>query len=273
MLDRGLDDLVQRVCLVRDRHQTASHVAPGARDGQAQPDLGQLASEPADPARHARGAHRDGARIDGESARLRHDANGLDDAIEVRERLAHPLEDDPVDALSRAEHVERTTRTCSTISQTSRLRERPRRPVAQKTQPSAQPTCDDTHALNRPARSSGMRTVSNTAPSAEASDTFMKGSRRAPDLGPYLERGEPRGCAAASMTVRRTPCKTGEPGFQSPRCTAETILRASGKLGPEARARALPASEPAGPACPPVTTRRAKLQPCSASASASFSSS
>ena len=43
--------------------------------------------------------------------------------------------------------VARTRRTCSTISQASRLRASPRRPVAQKAQARAQPACELTHAL------------------------------------------------------------------------------------------------------------------------------
>ena len=54
----------------------------------------------------------------------------------------------------------RTTRTCSTISHAARLRVSPSRPVAQNAQASAQPTCELTHTVKRPSRSSGIRTVS-----------------------------------------------------------------------------------------------------------------
>lgn len=108
--------------------------------------------------------------------------------------------------------------------------------MAQKTHPRAQPTCDDTQALNRPARSSGMRTVSKTAPSTDASESFMNGSSALQTSARTSSPGTSC-CAAASMTVRRTPC-SGVPPFHRPRCTAETILRASGKVAPRSRASA-----------------------------------
>ena len=64
--------------------------------------------------------------------------------------------------IPRARSPRRTTRTCSTISQTSRLRDSPSRPVAQNAHASAHPTCELTHTEKRPARSSGIRTASTT---------------------------------------------------------------------------------------------------------------
>ena len=58
----------------------------------------------------------------------------------------------------------RTSIHCPTISQASRLRVRPSRPVAQKEQASAQPTCDDRQRVWWVSKR-GMRTDSIRAPS------------------------------------------------------------------------------------------------------------
>ena len=66
----------------------------------------------------------------------------------------------------------------SRISQVARLRRRGIRAVAQKTQPIAQPTCDDRQTLTAPGLCSGIKTVSTARPSAVRKRSFWKPSTR-----------------------------------------------------------------------------------------------
>ncbi len=132
--------------------------------------------------------------------------------------------------------VRRTTRTCSTISQASRLRTRPIRPVAQKRQPRAQPTCELTQTEKRPARSRGMRTVSMRWPSRVRSATFWNGSRALASSRAISSVGVDAAARMAARTMRRTP--PSGPSVGSSRCTAATIFRASATvMGGTAAAR------------------------------------
>ncbi|AUX32786.1 uncharacterized protein SOCE836_049330 [Sorangium cellulosum] len=129
----------------------------------------------------------------------------------------------------------RMSRTCSTISQASRLRARPMRPVAQKAQASAQPTCELTHAEYRPGRSSGMRTDSIVAPSSRRNAYFTNGSsalaRRSTSASVLISPAE----RAASSAARRTVA--GARAGSSPRrCASETMRRASVRSMPHAPA-------------------------------------
>ena len=63
-----------------------------------------------------------------------------------------------------------SSRTCPAISLAERLRRNPMRPVAQNTQPSAQPACDEMHNVRR--LPSGMRTDSIASPSSSAQRNF-----------------------------------------------------------------------------------------------------
>ena len=98
----------------------------------------------------------------------------------------------------------RTRRTCSTISHASRLRASPSRPVAQNAHASAHPACELTHALKRPARSSGMRTASMTWPSAVASASFTNGSTALRPDRAHLERGHVAPARDGRHRLRRT---------------------------------------------------------------------
>ena len=62
------------------------------------------------------------------------------------------------------------SRTWPAISPAERLRRNPMRPVAQKTQPSAHPACDEMHSVRR--LPSGMNTDSIASPSASAHRNF-----------------------------------------------------------------------------------------------------
>jgi hypothetical protein len=64
------------------------------------------------------------------------DLGGLQDRVEVQQRLAMPMNTTPRTGNGDSRRI---CATCATISQTSRFREKPRRPVAQKAQPKAQP--------------------------------------------------------------------------------------------------------------------------------------
>ena len=94
----------------RDRHQQAAALRQRAADADAEAHVGLGGREPADPARQARRAHRDRARVDAERARLGHDGDRGEHRVEVRERLAHALEHDAVNAAAggqaRADHVD-----------------------------------------------------------------------------------------------------------------------------------------------------------------------
>src|SRR5258706_407167 len=70
----------------------------------------------------------------------------------------------------------RTAIHCATISHGSRLRIRPRRPVAQKVHPIAQPAWLEMQTVNFPAASSGIRTASASAPSCSRKRYFTKPS-------------------------------------------------------------------------------------------------
>ena len=85
------DHLVERMRL-RDRHERLAPLGERRVDRQPEPDLRRALREPANPARQARGAHRDRARVDAERARLLKHGDRIEHRIEVRERLAHALE-------------------------------------------------------------------------------------------------------------------------------------------------------------------------------------
>ena len=123
------------------------------------------------------------------AAGVAQDRGRADHVVVVLERLALALEDDAGDGPLRASR--RTVSTCSTISQASRLRVKPRRPVSQNAQPSAQPTCDETHTLQR-GRSSGMRTASKTWPSPGAEEVLDEGVHLAAPAVGDLQPVEPR---------------------------------------------------------------------------------
>ena len=118
-----------------------------------------------------------------------------------------------------------TTRTCSTISHVSMFRCSPRRPVAQKAHASAHPACELTQTENRPAFSSGMRTVSTTFPPVSIT-YFTNGSTRlacsATTRTVGTELRAQRGPPGASRAGRRP---IGASGLS--RCTALTSFRAS----------------------------------------------
>src|SRR5664279_2328275 len=118
----------------------------------------------------------------------------------------------------------RTTRTCSTISHAARLRCSPSLPVAQNAQPSAQPTCELTHTVNRCGFSSGIRTASNRAPSVPASKYFTNGSIALGVSATSSSSGTLPAARTASAAMRRT-AEVAEIG--SPRCTCAISLRAS----------------------------------------------
>src|ERR1019366_8512123 len=82
-----------------DGHQPAPDIGARAGDGEAEANLGDLARETPDARRQPRGAHRHRTHVDGEGAWIAHDADGLQDAVDVGEGLAHALEHDAVDAL------------------------------------------------------------------------------------------------------------------------------------------------------------------------------
>jgi hypothetical protein len=98
MLLGRLEHLVEGVGLL-DRHQPPPHVGAGARDRQRQPHLGPLAGQPQDARGHPRRAHRDRPRVDGHRAGLAQHPDRLEHPLDVRERLAHPLEHHPVHPL------------------------------------------------------------------------------------------------------------------------------------------------------------------------------
>ena len=73
----------------------------------------------------------------------------------------------------------RATSTCPNISPMVMLRSKPICPVEQKVQPMAQPTCDETHCVQRrtPSRESeGISTVSTRAPSSSRSKNLVVSS-------------------------------------------------------------------------------------------------
>ena len=185
------------------------------------------------------GAHGDGARVDGQRAGIAHHADGLDDAVDVRQRLAHPLEDDAVHALARRSSVPRTRRTCSTISHVSRLRARPSRPVAQKAHASAQPACELTQALKRPGALERDAHRLDDVPVGVASASFTNGSRRAAAhahaaraTGTCPRRSHAR---RARRAARPAAVSTGSPAVHR-----RDDLARLGRLEPEGARRARP---------------------------------
>jgi hypothetical protein len=127
-----------------------------------------------------------------------------------------------------ASRLRRTIRTCSMISQVSRLRRSPSLPVAQNAHARAHPTCELTHAENRPARSSGMRTDSMRSPSPVCSRNFLKGSRLLARSDSVSSPCTTPAALTASMLTRLTPCR-GVPGGSS-RWIDATIFRASASV-------------------------------------------
>jgi hypothetical protein len=99
---------------------------------------------------------------------------------------------------------DRTAMNARTISQASRLRVKPSRPVAQNAHCIAQPTCDDKQMVNRPSLCSGIRTASCNAPSGERSRYLTKPSASSTTRS-TISSCSSRVCARiAARTVART---------------------------------------------------------------------
>ena len=79
------------------------------------------------------------------------DVQGLEQVVEVGQRLAHAHDDDVRQPLVRRAAGSAARTSCSTISPAVRLRTTPSRPLAQKTQPMPQPTCVLMQAVRRSA--------------------------------------------------------------------------------------------------------------------------
>ena len=103
----------------------------------------------------------------------------------------------------------RTASACSTISQGSRLRRKPSRPVSQKEQASAQPTCEETQTLQR-GFSSGMRTASKTRPSGRAEQVLDEGIDLAAAAVEDLEPVEPAPLPKVPARALDKPRHAGE---------------------------------------------------------------
>src|SRR5512140_541331 len=141
----------------------------------------------------------------------------------------------------------RTASTWRTISDASRLREKPSAPVAQKAQARAQPACEETQTMyffslpsyalvSAPGASqgTGMRTASTSAPSCRWNRYFTKPSgavlRSAMRSGSAVDDSSMR--RSTSLRTPRTPARS-----RSPRCTAAArIFRATSSRTPKRRA-------------------------------------
>ena len=86
-----------------DRHQAPADLGPRAAYGKSDSHARRISRQAKDPGRQPGRAHRDGARINGQSARITQHAHRPENALDVRERLPHALEHDPVNALARPE--------------------------------------------------------------------------------------------------------------------------------------------------------------------------
>ncbi len=95
VLGGGLEHRLQRVGAV-DGHERAPPPRHRRAQRDPQPHRRHLPVERADARRQPRRAHGDVAHVDGLRARLREHADGLDDPLDVGERLPHALEEDAV---------------------------------------------------------------------------------------------------------------------------------------------------------------------------------
>jgi hypothetical protein len=91
------------------------------------------------------------------------------DGVEVVQRFAHAHEDRVLSLRDEASDCSRSLRNWSTISLAMRLRSSPDFVLAQKSQPIAQPICDDTHPAVMLSRKVGIRTASAVPPPAKPS--------------------------------------------------------------------------------------------------------
>jgi len=86
-----------------DRHQSPTNIGPRAAYGQSDSHARRVSRQSKDSRGQPGRAHRDGTRIDGQSAWVTQHADGSENALDVCERLPHALEHDAVNALARAE--------------------------------------------------------------------------------------------------------------------------------------------------------------------------
>ena len=86
--------------------------------------------------------------------------DGGEDVLEIVKGFAHSHEDEGAESPAEGNGAARRWRNCSTISPAERLRTRPPRALAQKSQPMAQPTWEEMQAAARSGRKEGMRTDS-----------------------------------------------------------------------------------------------------------------
>ena len=99
MKDRRLEDVVERVRRV-DRHQPPSDLPSRAANRKPKPHPWSRLGELDDAGRKARRAHGDVARIDRIGARLGQDRDRSKHAVEIRQRLPHPLKHNAVHPLA-----------------------------------------------------------------------------------------------------------------------------------------------------------------------------
>ena len=154
----------------------------------------------------------------------------------------------PMNATLRTGRRARASTTCATISALPSWRRSPSRPVMQNPQPTAQPTCVDTHTPSRGAarsRRSGRRRVRRRA----GASRLRPGAPRAPGRAHRARRRAPAGRRA------RPPAGTRREAWGRSRAAA----RASRRAGSRPRARASP---------PPRAAARAARRACAGGAAA-----
>ena len=100
--------------------------------------------------------------------------------------------------------LSRTATNWATISHANKWRLSPIRPVAQNTQPMAQPTCEDRHTVKQPGLSRGIFTHSTKAPSSRRIKNFSKPSASSVTRSCTLRRSRRVKRSRAFRTVVRT---------------------------------------------------------------------